>query len=101
MNQDLVLRIETNPHYIQLVQDRTRFGWLLALAMLLVYYGFILLIAFDKALLSIPIGHGVITTGIPVGLFVILFTVLVTGIYVRHANGKYDELTAAIHREVA
>ena len=101
MDQDIVHRIETNPHYIQLVRDRTRFGWLLALAMLVVYYGFILLIAFNKEALSIPIGGGVTTTGIPIGLFVILFTVLITGIYVRHANKRYDELTAAIHRELA
>ncbi len=100
MDQELVRRIETNPNYIQLVKDRTRFGWLLTLAMLVVYYGFILLIAFNKEALSIPIGNGVTTTGIPIGLFVIVFTVVITGIYVRHANGKYDELTAAIHREV-
>jgi uncharacterized membrane protein (DUF485 family) len=100
MDPDLVQRIASNPHYIQLVKDRTRFGWLLAFAMLLVYYGFILLIAFNKELLSIPIGNGVMTTGIPIGLFVIVFTVIITGIYVRHANGKYDELTAAIHREL-
>lgn len=101
MDQHLVQRIESNPHYIQLVRDRTRFGWLLTLAMLLVYYGFILLIAFNKELLSIPLGGGATTSGIPVGLFVIVFTVVVTGIYVRHANGRYDELTAAIHRELA
>jgi uncharacterized membrane protein (DUF485 family) len=101
MEQDLVHRIESNPHYQQLVRDRTRFGWLLTLLMLIVYYGFIVLIAFDKELLSVPLGAGVTTTGIPVGLFVIVFTVVVTGIYVRHANGKYDELTAAIAREVA
>lgn len=100
MDQDIVRKIENNPHYIQLVKDRTLFGWLLAFAMLLVYYGFILLIAFKKELLSIPIGKGVTTTGIPIGLFVIVFTVVITGIYVRHANHKYDELTAAIHREV-
>ncbi len=100
MDHDIVHRIETNPHYIQLVKDRTKFGWLLALSMMVVYYGFILLIAFRKDLLSFPIGGGVTTTGIPVGLFVIIFTVLITGIYVRHANKRYDELTAAIHREI-
>lgn len=100
MEQDLVRRIETNPNYIQLVKDRTRFGWILAASMLVVYYGFILLIAFNKEALSIRLGEGVMTSGIPVGLFVIVFTVVVTGIYVRHANGKYDELTDAIHREV-
>ena len=101
MDQDLVHRIETNPPYVALVRDRTRFGWLLTGSMLLVYFGFILLIAFKKELLSIPLGAGVTTTGIPVGLFVIVFTVVITGIYVRHANGRYDELTAAIVREVA
>ena len=101
MDQDLVHRIETTPHYVALVRDRTRFGWLLTGSMLLVYFGFILLIAFKKELLSIPLGAGVTTTGIPVGLFVIVFTVVITGIYVRHANGRYDELTAAIVREVA
>ncbi len=68
MDQNLVRRIETNPHYIQLVKDRTRLGWLLTLAMLVVYYGFILLIAFNKEALSMPIGNGVTTTGIPIGL---------------------------------
>ena len=36
------------------------------------------------------------TWGIPIGLGVIVFTVLITGIYVRRANGEFDELTARI-----
>lgn len=100
MQEDRVRQIMNHQDYIRLVRDRTRFGWLLACAMLVVYYGFILLIAFNKELLSIPLGQGVTTTGIPVGLFVIIFTVVITGIYVRHANHRYDELTAAIHREL-
>lgn len=99
MEPDIVRKIETNPHYIELVRDRTRFGWLLTFAMLVVYYGFILLVAFNKELLSQPVGDGVMTLGIPIGLFVIVFTVIITGIYVRHANGRYDELTAAIKQE--
>ena len=65
MDQELVRRIETNPHYIQLGRDRTRFGWILAVTMLIVYYGVILLIAFNKEALSIPIGNGVTKSGIP------------------------------------
>jgi uncharacterized membrane protein (DUF485 family) len=41
------------------------------------------------------------TLGIPIGLFVILFTVVITGLYVRHANRTYDELTEQIKQEVA
>jgi uncharacterized membrane protein (DUF485 family) len=101
MEPAFVEQIASNPHYVQLVRDRTRFGWLLTLSMLLVYYGFILLIAFNKVWLATPVGQGVMTIGIPAGLFVIVFTVIVTGIYVRHANGRYDQLAAAIKKECA
>jgi uncharacterized membrane protein (DUF485 family) len=101
MNDDLVARLKTNPRYQELVHRRTRLGWLLTIIMLVVYYGYVLLIAFDKDLLAAKVGHGVMTWGMPIGLFVIVFTVVITGLYVRHANGTYDELTEQIKREVA
>lgn len=100
MEDDIVQRIESNPKYQHLVHVRSTFGWTLSWLMLIVYYGFILLIAFNRALLARPIGHGVMTWGIPIGLFVIVFTVVITGVYVRRANSEFDELTAAIRREV-
>jgi uncharacterized membrane protein (DUF485 family) len=100
MEDDLVKRIESNPKYRELVSKRTSYGWILTLIMMVVYYGYILLIAFDKELMSKKIGNGVMTWGIPIGLFVIVFTVILTGIYVRRANNEFDELTADIRREV-
>ena len=44
--------------------------------MMVVYYGFILLIAFDKAFLAARIGDGVMTWGIPIGFGVIVFTIV-------------------------
>ncbi len=67
--------------------------------MLVVYYGFILLIAFDKGLLAARIGGGVMTWGIPIGFGVIIFTILITGIYVRRANGEFDELSEKIKQK--
>jgi uncharacterized membrane protein (DUF485 family) len=64
--------------------------------MMIVYYGFILLVAFDKPFLATRLGAGVTTIGMPIGLGVILFTVLITGIYVRRANSEYDTLTEQI-----
>jgi uncharacterized membrane protein (DUF485 family) len=96
MNDPVVARIEANPKYQALKRDRSRFGWLLTGLMLLVYYGYIGLIAFDKELLAQPLGAGVTTLGIPIGLGVIVFTVVITGLYVRRANGAYDRLTAEI-----
>jgi uncharacterized membrane protein (DUF485 family) len=100
MHEDLVQKIVSNPNYQKLVRIRTLFGWTLTALMMIVYYGFILLIAFDKELLAARIGNGVMTWGIPVGLFVIVFTVVLTGIYVWRANKQFDELTEAIRREV-
>ncbi|WP_317201909.1 DUF485 domain-containing protein [Janthinobacterium sp.] len=100
MQDDIVQRLKSNPDYQKLVATRSRFGWSLTLAMMVVYYGFILLIAFDKELLATRIGSGVMTWGMPIGLFVIVFTVIITGIYVRRANGEFDELTASIRKQV-
>lgn len=99
MNDSIVARIEANPKYHALRRKRNRFGWTLTALMMLVYYGYIALIAFDKSFLAQPIANGVTTIGIPMGLGVIVFTVVITGIYVRRANSEYDRLTAEILKE--
>ncbi len=100
METDFTARIVKDPRYQELKARRSRFGWLLAVAMLIVYYGFILLVAFDKPLLATRLGEGVTTIGIPLGLGVIVFTIVITGIYVRRANREYDDLTEQITRGV-
>jgi uncharacterized membrane protein (DUF485 family) len=97
---DLVNRIANHPKYQELKSKRTRFGWGLTLAMMFVYYGFIMLVAFNKEFLSKRLGDGVLTIGIPLGFGVIIFTIVITTIYVRRANRDYDELAAAIAKEV-
>lgn len=69
--------------------------------MLIVYYGYIGLIAFNKPFLGQPIGEGVTSLGVPIGMAVIVFTVLITGVYVNRANSEYDALTAQILEDVA
>lgn len=100
MEDDLVKKIKSNPKYQKLVSTRSTYGWTLTWIMMVVYYGFILLIAFNKELLSAKMGAGVMTWGMPIGLFVIVFTVIITGIYVRRANSEFDDLTAEIRKEV-
>jgi len=92
-------RIEGDPNYQRLKAERSRFGWMLTIAMLVVYYGFILLIAFRKDLLAARIGDGVMTWGIPIGFGVILFTIIITAVYVRRANSEFDDLTERVKRE--
>lgn len=101
MIDPLVAKIEANPKYHELRRKRNLFGWSLTALMVVVYYGYIALIAFNKPFLAQPIGAGVISLGIPIGLGVIIFTIVITGIYVRRANGEYDRLTAEILKEAA
>jgi len=96
MNADPATRIASDPKYRELVAKRARFGWMLTALMMLVYYGFILLVAFGKAFLSRRIGDGVTTVGIPIGFGVIVFSILITALYVRRANREFDELTDSI-----
>ena len=95
----VVARIEANPKYRQLKDSRNRYGWTLTVLMLLVYYGFIGLIAFDKEFLAQPIGSGVTSFGIPIAFGVIVFTIVITGLYVRRANGEFDAMTREIIEE--
>ena len=96
----MVARIEANPKYHELKRKRNGFGWMLTVLMLVVYYGYIGLIAFDKAFLAQRIGAGVTTIGIPIAIALIVFTVLITGYYVWRANREFDRLTADVLREV-
>ena len=100
MEMDLVHRIASHPKYQELKAKRTRFGWWLTLAMMVVYYGFILLVAFNKEFLSQRLGAGVMTVGIPVGFGVIIFTIIITTIYVKRANSEFDDLAAAVAKAV-
>jgi uncharacterized membrane protein (DUF485 family) len=96
MQDDLISRVTSNPKYQELKSKRASFGWTLTVLMMIAYYGFILLVAYNKPLLATKIGAGVITLGMPLGIGVLVFTIIITNIYVRRANSEFDDLTAAI-----
>jgi uncharacterized membrane protein (DUF485 family) len=93
------LEIEKNPKFQELVAKRRSLGWSLTFLTLVIYFGFILLVAFEPKLLGTPIGNGVTTLGMPVGLAVIVATFLIVGFYVMRANAIYDVLTRQIVEE--
>ncbi len=87
-----------DPRYQRLLKRRGRFTWALSIVMLVAYFGFVALFAFDKTILARPLGGGVTSLGIPVGIGIILFAILLTGLYVRRANKEYDLLVDALRR---
>jgi uncharacterized membrane protein (DUF485 family) len=95
MDESALKRIENDPNYITLVRDRKAFGWTLTIITLVIYYGYIAIVAFAPAIIATKVA-GSITIGIILGAAVIVASVLLTGIYVLRANSQYDELTRAI-----
>lgn len=97
MKKEFVDIIKEDPSYKELVSKRTKFSLKLTAAMLLVYFAFILTIAFEPSLLSKPLYEGSVTTiGIPLGVFVIVFAFVLTGIYTFKANGEFDNLSRKV-----
>ena len=92
-------KIRQNPKFAELVRQRNALARALTITMLVIYFGFILLVAFAPGLLAIKIGT-VTTIGIPLGLLVIVSAFVLTGIYVAKANTSFDRLNDELLREV-
>ena len=94
-----VNRILRNPTFQELVKARSGFAWTLSIVMLVIYLGFILLVAFAHGLMATPIAGGATSTGIILGLVVIVSAFVLTGIYVSKANTTFDDLNAQVLSE--
>ena len=94
-----LLEVARDPRYRQLVRERSRFAWTLTAIMLIIFFGYMLLIAFAPELLGRRIGGGTTTIGIPIGMGVIVCGIILTGVYVHRANSRFDQLTAEIVEE--
>ena len=95
MDVSTLRRIEADPNYQKLVSKRKSFGWTLAIVTLVIYYGFIAVVAFAPGIISVKVA-GEITIGIIIGVAIILASIVLTGVYVIRANSEYDDLTYAI-----
>ena len=89
-----------NPNFQKLVRERTSFGWTLTIVMLVIYYGFILLVAFGKGFLATKIGTGVTSVGVVLAFLVILSAFILTGVYTFRANGRYDDLAEELRKDM-
>jgi uncharacterized membrane protein (DUF485 family) len=91
--------IITSPAFKRLVSRRWQVSILLTVTILVIYIGFLLVVAFNKELLAMKIGR-YYTLAIPVGLGIILAAWCLTGIYVFWANNRYDRAVEALRRQV-
>ena len=78
-----------SPEFNRLVAQRWRVSVILTIALFVIYYGYIILIAVNKPFMAQKIGE-VTTLGIPLGVAVIVLSWVLTGVYVLWANSTYD-----------
>ena len=98
--QDTLDRITANPKFLEFVAMRSKYSIIMAIVSAAAYYGFILLVAFNKEFLAQKIGEGyTMSIGVPIGVGVIVFTILLTWIYVRRANSEFDSINEALIKE--
>jgi uncharacterized membrane protein (DUF485 family) len=89
-----------SPAFRRLVSRRWLISTLLTIALFLVYYGYILLVALDKPFMARRVGSGVTTLGIPLGVAVILLSWMFTAIYVAWANRYYDAEVRRLRNQI-
>jgi uncharacterized membrane protein (DUF485 family) len=102
MSELITAKILKNPKYLQLVRQRDVFAWTLSALVCVMYFGFILMIAFAPDILTQPIAaDSVIPLGMLIGVGVIVFSCVLTGIYVYRANQTFDPIVNEIVREAS
>lgn len=83
------LAVINSPEFKKLVKKRWSVSLVLTITILVIYIGFLLVVAFDKDLLAVKIGS-YLPWALPIGFAIIVSAWLLTGIYVFWANNSYD-----------
>jgi cation/acetate symporter len=92
--------MRVNPKFQELVKKRGRFAWTLAAIVLILFYGFVMMVAYRPAALGQSIVEGgMLTVGVAVELFLFIFFWALSFVYVRRANGEFDSLTQEIVKQ--
>lgn len=101
MDRETAAKILQHPEFQKMARKKSALGWTFSALVFVMYIGYILVIGAKPELFARSVSEGSVTTwGIFIGLFVIVFSFLITGIYVRKANGEFDRLTRNAVNEV-
>jgi uncharacterized membrane protein (DUF485 family) len=91
--------IVTSDRFKALVRKRWSVSIVLTILLFVLYYGYILLVAYNKPLLAVKVGQAA-TLGIVLGVLTIVGSWALTVAYVLWANSEYDREVDAIKREL-
>ncbi len=88
-----------SPEFKRLVRNKWAVSSVLTLCLFGLYYGFILLIAYNKPFMGQKLGAAT-TLGIPLGVGVIVLAWILTMIYVAWANSRHDTEVSRLRDKV-
>lgn len=101
MNENQLIQIKNHPAFKEMEAKKSKLGIAFTILTLVVYFSYIIMIGTNPALFGSPVAAGKVTTiGIYWGIFVILFSIIITAIYVYKANGEFDDLTKKMMDEL-
>ncbi|CBL45197.1 Protein of unknown function DUF485 [gamma proteobacterium HdN1] len=101
MADDLVKRVQAHPAYQELKRRRGRARLGFFLVMCVIYFGFILTLAFRSEVFAAPLYSGAtITVGIVVAVLVAISAMVLIAGYVYLSGKKFDPLLEIIVRDV-
>lgn len=94
-------RVLMHPKFRAMAKQKALLGWSFSAIIFFVYVAFIWVIGTSPQSFSAKVSAGGVTTiGIYVGVFVIVFSFLITLIYVSLANGRFEDITREVVDEV-
>jgi uncharacterized membrane protein (DUF485 family) len=100
MSETIYERVRANPKFQELRARRSRFAWTLAAVVLATYYGFMMIVAFAPTVLATKIGAGwTLSIGYPIVAGIIVGAWILTGLYIRRANGEFEDMVRQISKE--
>ncbi|MEJ7694438.1 DUF485 domain-containing protein [Daejeonella sp.] len=99
MNKTKTNEILQSPAFKKLVKNRWNISLTLTFLMLFVYIGFLMVVAYHKETLKMPVGDS-LNLAIIVGIGIIIFSWLITGVYVYWANNYYDAAVKEIKKDL-
>lgn len=101
MDKSSMNRVLQNPEFKKMEKEKNRINWFFSFLIFAVYVVYILYIGINPEFFGRPLIEGSsITIGIYAGVFIILFSIALTGIYVRMANKNFDEVTKRVIDDV-
>lgn len=93
-------KVVAHPKYAELMKKRNRFALLLSAIVLGVYYTYVLVASLAPATFAAPIGEGYTwCIGLLAGFVIQGFAFVMTGVYVRRANGEFDAINRTLIEE--